>query len=212
MMVFAPAAFYFSYKNSTEMVNSGTEVECTVVAYQKFGRHVDVQVEYYDKDGNVVTADCIYNKPSPYLGEKLTGYVDESDPYSVYSPPSLFVGLLGGSIAAVIFILGALLVFGTIKGNSDDKLLDKSGIFIEGEVIEVTMMKDANKRLVYPAKLKFVDSDGDEQIVKQIFERRPPDIGEKIMLCYAKKTNGKIVSDLSKNRNRQNMPNSYMRR
>lgn len=198
MVILIPAGFLSGFKKSVNYLKNGTKTECIVVAYERLGKNVDVQVEYRDEDGNYITADCIYNKPSPYLGEKLTCYVLENDPYNVYHPPSALLMIACVAVVLIFAALGIIMIFGAIVGSRDIRLLEKSGVYADGEVIEVTMMKDSNGRMSYPAKMKYIDSDGNEHIDTFVFERRPPDIGEIHRIRYAKKSNGKLVTELAK--------------
>ncbi len=198
LAVMVPVGFIIGFRNSIDYIRNGTEVECTVVAYEKFGKQVDVQVEYYDEDDNCITADCIYNKPSPYLGEKLTCYVMDDDPHNVYNPPSALLMVVCGAVVLIFVALGIIIIVGAIVGSRNIKLLEKNGVYADGEVIEVTMMKDPNGKMSYPAKMKYTDSDGVEHIDTFLFERRPPDIGEIHGVRYAKKANGKTVSELTR--------------
>lgn len=198
LVILIPVGIISGFRNTMNYIRNGTEVECTVVAYEKFGKHIDVQVEYYDENDNLITADCTYNKPSPYLGEKLTCYVMDDDPHSVYHPPSAVLIVVCVAVMLIFVVLGIIMIVGAIIGSMNSKLLKKSGVYTEGEVFEVTMIKDSNGKLSYPAKIRFVDSDGAEQTDTFIFERRPPDIGEIHRIRYAKKSNGKLVTELAK--------------
>lgn len=201
-IILVPVAFFFGYKDTMSRMANGIEVECTVVGYQRMGRHVDVQVEYYDEKGNIITADCVYNDASPYIGEKITCYADPDDPYSVYRPLPLALTLIFGGVGLVFVILGISLIHGSISGGKGRKLLDAKGTYVEGEVFEVTMSKGPNGGMVYPSKIRFTDSDGADHVMKYVFDLRPPDIGDKRMICYAKKPNGKVVSELSDTKRR----------
>lgn len=196
LIVCIPGAFLFGYLNNLEYQKNGTEVECTVFAYEKVGRSSELQVKYYDENGNRYEAYVKNGGVNPYIGQEFTGYVLPDDPYEVYRKEDLFVIILAFMLCGVCIIGGVYLIFGTIAERNTSERLRKDGIRGECEIFEVTMEKIAKGRLVYPAKFRYIDDNGDEQRGKHIFERRPPELGDKFDIVYARKSNGKYISML----------------
>ncbi len=193
-----PAAFIFGYLNNLDYEKNGTAVECEVYAYETLGRHTDIWVNYTGDDGVRYEAHVENDSRKTYIGEKFTGYVMPDEPTLVYrKQDKALVGVMF-AICTVCVALGIWAIVALFKGNRESKLIEANGIRGECVIVEVTMQKLGRGNLVYPAKFRYTDEFGNEHTDTHVFEMRPPELGDKYNVIYARKSNGRYTARIDK--------------
>ncbi|MDE5583457.1 MAG: DUF3592 domain-containing protein [Ruminococcus sp.] len=196
LVVISIIMFNVTTFNKTDYKKDGKKVQCTVYSYQHILKHYDIRVKYKDDSGEFVKAELIMGGFPPHLNQTLDGYVMPDNPHKVYQESNIVLIVLMYALILFFFGAGIFILWASFDSSANYRLLKASGKSCEGEIFEVTMEKDNKGKLFYPAKYSYTDDDGNSQTGTTVFERRPPDIGDKFMVIYARKRNGKYISEM----------------
>lgn len=189
-------SFYCVTFKNANYEKDGKKVECTVYYYQHILKNYDVRVKYKNDSGEWITAQLIMRGFPPHLNDTLNGYVMPDEPHKVYQESNIIITVAMYVLLFLFFVCGIFLVVGMIMSVSRYNFLRKNGKSCTGEIIEVTMQKDSKGKLFYPAKYSYTDDDGNQQTGHTVFDRRPPDNEDKFTVIYARKRNGKYISEM----------------
>lgn len=197
LIIFAIAAGWLFVNNKNDDVEqAGTKVSCRVVYYEKIMRTYNIRVEYTSADGEPIEAELQMRGFPPSYGERLDGYV-LGDPYVVYQEESRLLKIILMVIAGLLGIGGIAVIIASTASSRNYKLLRRSGI--SGEcVIGSVNAKRSGQMTFYYVEYSFRADDGSEQEGKSTYTARPPEYGDRLPVVYAKKGNGKYISELIK--------------
>lgn len=182
--------------NKTDYEKDGEKVQCTVYYYEKFLKHYDVRVEYQNDNGETIQAQLVMRGFPPSYNQTLDGYVMPDEPYKVYQESNIILVIIMYAMILLFFAGGVFMLWAAVTSVTDYRLLKAIGKSCTGEIVEVTMEKDNKGKLFYPAKYIYTDDDGNQQTGQTVFDRRPPDNGDRFTVIYARKKNGKYVSEM----------------
>lgn len=195
LIVCSVLSFYFVTFKNTGYEENGKKVQCTVCYCRKILKKYDVRVEYQNDSGETIQAELIMRGFPPSYNQTLDGYVMPDEPYKVYQKSNIVLVVLIYILLLLFFSGGVFMIWAMIMSSSSYNLLKKNGISGIGEIVEVIECTDINKKKLYDVKYVYNDDNGNQQTGRATFERRPSDT-DKYTVVYARKRNGKYVSEM----------------
>ena len=191
--------FFLFNNKSTGIEERGVKVSATVVSVEKILKRYDVTVKYENANGGFVEANLVNRSLHPSLGSTIDVYVSPDDPYTAYSEESSVLKYVVLGLLGFIGLLGIVIVAAVNNSAKNYKLLKKSGISGECSVTNVTPVKDNNGAVSqYFVQYSFADENGNLHDGETSFDRRPPQFADRFPVVYARKSNGKYISQLIK--------------
>ncbi len=197
LIVCVPGAFIFGHLNTREYLTDGIPVTVSVTEYEVIGSHADVYVKYQAENGEWIRAYVTnYGGGSPYLGETFTAYMLPEQPEELYRESDTVTKVFVYALCIACIAGGFAVIIAAFHSRADYRLLKKHGVEAYAEIYEVTVQNAGKKKLVYPAKYRFIDDEGGVHGGTHTFTYRAPEYGEKYPVVYVKKRSGKYISSI----------------
>ena len=181
--------------DSSEYVENGIKVKCTVIGTSVTGSSSRPKVKYKSADGEWIEADCIANSKVS-MGQTIDGYVMPDDPKNVYCPPDLALKIVFYAIAAVLAITSWGFFFKTLKDLRNYNILIKSGVPYKAQL---TSWHKDDSGLMH-IQLRVFRRNGEEEIISVEAVNGAPIVGEYYDIMMSEDDKGRITAALNDER------------
>ena len=181
--------------DSSEYVENGIKVKCTVIGTSVTGSSSRPKVKYKTSDGEWIEADCIANSKVS-MGQTIDGYVMPDDPKNVYCPPDLALKIVFYAIAAVLVITSWGFFFKTLKDLRNYNILINSGVPYKAQL---TSWHKDDSGLMH-IQLRVFRRNGEEEIISVEAVNGAPIVGEYYDIMMSEDDKGRITAALNDER------------